>query len=68
VHLALINQAPHTNVHGLQIGGFNKAQDVYGIQIGVLNMAENLHGLQIGLLNINDRGLFKFSPILNVGF
>ncbi len=64
----LANYAPHTKVHGLQLGIYNDAQEVYGFQIGLFNHAEDLHGVQIGLLNFNDKGMFSVSPILNVGF
>ncbi len=68
LQLALANHSPFTNIHGFQVGIYNKAQEVYGLQIGLINVASNLHGVQIGLLNFNDKGLFKVSPIINVGF
>ncbi len=64
----LANWSPHTNIYGVQMGLYNKAQAVYGLQIGLVNSAQSLHGIQIGLINFHDKGLFKVSPILNVGF
>lgn len=69
VQLAPIaNFSPFTEIYGLQVGLFNKAQDVYGLQIGLVNFASSLHGLQIGLLNFQQKGIFAVSPILNFGF
>jgi len=65
---ALANYAPKTNIHGLQLGLFNKAQTVVGLQIGLLNFTDNLHGIQIGVLNFYNRGLLGVTPILNIGF
>jgi hypothetical protein len=65
---ALANLSGFTNIYGAQIGLYNKALEVYGLQVGLVNSTKNLHGIQIGLLNFNDGGLFKVSPILNVGF
>lgn len=62
------NLCDHTDIYGLQVGLYNKAQSVYGIQIGLVNDASDLHGLQIGLVNFNAKGLFAISPLLNVGF
>lgn len=64
----IANLSAFTNVYGAQIGLYNHALDVYGFQLGLVNSAKNLHGVQIGLLNFNDDGLFRVSPILNVGF
>ncbi len=68
LQLALVNQSAFTNIRGLQVGVYNRANDVYGIQIGLVNFAANLRGIQIGLMNFNASGPFKISPILNVGF
>lgn len=68
VQLGLVNQSPHTNIYGFQLGVYNKALDVYGFQIGLINSATNLHGLQIGLVNFHEKGLFVVSPFLNFGF
>lgn len=68
LQIALANISPFTDIRGLQIGAYNRANEVYGIQIGLVNFASHLHGIQIGLLNFNDKGLFRVSPILNVGF
>jgi hypothetical protein len=68
VQLALANVSPFTDIYGLQLGVYNKAQEVYGFQIGLINVASDLHGIQIGLLNFNQKGLFAVAPILNVGF
>jgi hypothetical protein len=62
------NLSTHTDIYGVQLGLYNRAQDVYGLQIGLVNVASNLHGLQIGLVNFNEKGIFAVSPILNVGF
>lgn len=65
---ALANLADHTNIYGVQIGLYNRAQAVYGLQIGLVNVATSLHGVQIGLMNFNHTGLFSVAPILNIGF
>ncbi len=65
---ALANLSGFSNIYGAQIGIYNHALEVYGMQIGLVNSAKNLHGLQIGLLNFNEGGVFRVSPILNVGF
>ncbi len=62
------NYAPHTKVHGVQLGLYNVARSIYGFQIGLLNRTDNLHGIQIGLLNFNTKGMFEISPLLNIGF
>jgi len=64
----IANLSKFTNIYGLQVALYNRAQEVYGLQIGLVNSCSNLHGVQIGLLNFNDKGLFSVSPILNVGF
>jgi hypothetical protein len=33
-----------------------------------VNMAQDLHGIQLGLINFNDKGIFKVSPAINIGF
>ncbi len=68
IQAALVNYSPHTNIYGVGLGLYNRAQDVYGVQIGLVNVADNLHGIQIGLINFNHKGLFVVSPIINVGF
>lgn len=68
VQFGLVNQAEFTNIYGVQLGIYNRAQEVYGFQFGLINVATNLHGVQIGLLNFNQKGLFTVSPFLNVGF
>ena len=68
LQVAAANLSPHTDIYGLQVGVYNKAQNVYGLQIGLVNDTENLHGLQIGLLNFNHTGFFAVSPIINIGF
>jgi hypothetical protein len=62
------NISTFTNIYGVQLGLFNRAQEVYGLQVGLVNMAEDLHGVQIGLVNFNKKGLFAVAPILNIGF
>ncbi len=64
----LANLSPHTNIYGLQIGLYNQALSVYGIQIGLVNVCNSLHGIQIGLINFHHQGVFKVSPLLNIGF
>jgi len=68
VQMSLANLSTHTNVYGLQVGLYNKAQNVYGFQVGIVNIAESVHGLQIGLINFHHKGTFVVSPILNFGF
>jgi hypothetical protein len=68
IQLAVANVSPFTDVYGMQLGIYNKAQEVYGLQIGLVNVASDLHGVQIGLLNFNQKGLFVVAPIINVGF
>ncbi|WP_413294228.1 LA_2272 family surface repeat-containing protein [Bdellovibrio sp. HCB185ZH] len=68
VQLAVTNLSNSTSVYGAQLGIYNRAKSVYGIQLGLVNITDNLHGLQIGLVNFNHTGVFKVSPILNVGF
>ncbi len=68
LQFALANLTDHTDIYGVQVGVYNRAQSVYGFQIGLVNVVQNLHGLQIGLVNINNTGVFKVSPILNFGF
>ncbi len=68
VQLAVTNLSTNTSIYGAQLGVYNRAKSVYGIQLGLVNIADNLHGLQIGLVNFNNTGVFKVSPILNVGF
>lgn len=68
LQLALANLSDHTTVNGFQVGVYNRAKVVNGLQLGVVNVADNLRGLQIGLVNFHHSGLFKISPILNVGF
>ncbi|QDK45257.1 hypothetical protein DOM22_08870 [Bdellovibrio sp. ZAP7] len=68
VQLAVTNLSTNTSVYGAQLGVYNRAKSVYGIQLGLVNITDNLHGLQIGLVNFNNTGVFKVSPILNVGF
>ncbi len=65
---ALANLSAFTTIYGAQVGIYNHANEVYGFQLGLVNSAKNLHGIQIGILNFNDGGLFRVSPILNVGF
>ncbi len=68
VQLALANLSHHSEVNGLQVGIYNRAQTVHGLQIGLVNYTNNLKGLQIGLLNFYPKGVFSVSPILNFGF
>lgn len=68
LQLAAVNLSEHTNIYGVQVGLYNKAQTVYGFQIGLVNVVDNLHGLQIGLINFHRQGVFTVSPILNFGF
>jgi hypothetical protein len=69
VQLGLIgNFSSYTDIYGFQIGLINRANNVYGFQIGLVNQAVSLHGIQLGLVNINEKGLFKISPAINIGF
>lgn len=62
------NLASHTDIYGAQIGLYNHAESVYGFQIGLVNRCKNLYGIQIGLVNFHHNGLFKVSPLINIGF
>ena len=66
--LAPANIAPKSNVIGVQVGLYNKAESVYGFQIGLYNEATSLHGVQLGLLNVHQKGALKYFPIINIGF
>lgn len=68
IQVAFANVSAFTDIRGFQIGAYNRANEVYGVQIGLVNFATSLHGIQIGLLNFNDKGLFRVSPLINVGF
>ncbi len=68
LQLALANHSAFTDIYGFQVGVYNRANEVFGIQIGLVNFATHLHGIQIGLLNFNSKGIFKVSPIINIGF
>jgi hypothetical protein len=65
---ALVNEAPHSNIYGVQMGLYNKADSVWGFQFGLVNVCNNLHGIQVGLVNFHHQGLFAVSPVLNIGF
>lgn len=64
----LANLSQHTDIYGVQMGLYNKAQTVRGLQIGLVNVATSLYGLQIGLVNFHHKGIFAVSPIVNIGF
>ncbi len=68
LQLALTNIGDHTTIYGAQVGIYNRALTVNGFQIGIINVTETLRGIQIGLLNFQSKGLFKVSPIINIGF
>lgn len=68
VQFALANFTTHTDVYGVQVGLYNRANEVRGLQVGVVNVANNLHGLQIGLLNFHYTGMFYVAPIVNFGY
>jgi hypothetical protein len=42
-------------MNGLQIGGFNYANEQRWVQIGLINWDGNAHGMQIGLVNYADQ-------------
>lgn len=63
-----VNYSPFSTIYGAQVGIYNVANVVYGFQIGLVNITESLYGVQIGLANFNRKGLFSFTPILNIGF
>ncbi len=65
--IANLNSGTST-IYGVQLAGYNTAGTVYGLQLGLVNVANDLHGIQIGLFNINKTGIFKGSPIINIGF
>lgn len=62
------NYGPFQDVYGFQIGLYNRANSVHGFQIGLINVTNSLHGVQIGLVNVNNQGLFRISPVINIGF
>ncbi len=68
LQLSLANVSSYTKVRGAQVGLYNTAKTVYGVQIGLVNVTDSLYGIQIGLFNFHHQGVFKISPILNVGF
>ncbi|MGE0525522.1 MAG: hypothetical protein AB7G93_06195 [Bdellovibrionales bacterium] len=68
IQFALANLSTHTDIYGVQVGVYNRAQSVYGFQIGLVNVAKSLHGIQIGLVNFHQTGLFAVSPVINIGF
>jgi hypothetical protein len=60
-----------TDLRGVALGPYNEVRGVQqGIAIGVFNRAEELHGVQLGLLNRagNNRGIFRWLPLLNAHF
>lgn len=68
LQVALVNMSSHTKIRGLQAGMYNTAKVVYGVQFGLVNVTDSLYGIQIGLLNFNHQGIFKVSPVINIGF
>lgn len=55
-------------MHGLQLGAFNRAGDMHGLQFGLVNISDKLYGLQIGLINAVMGGQALVLPFVNVHF
>ena len=51
-------------VHGMQFGVYNHAEEMHGFQLGLINHTGELSGLQLGLLNLVDRGAVKAFPFV----
>jgi len=82
LQFAAVNEAPKTDIYGVQSGIYSRAGNIYGIQNGIycrannvfgvqlciVNDTENLYGIQFGVLNFVRNGPIKFMPIINVGF
>ena len=67
LELGLMNIA-YGEVHGMQFGAFNHAEDMHGFQLGIINHAGNLYGLQLGLFNIVVHGTVKAFPFIIYAF
>jgi len=67
IQVSLFNDAYRTDVYGFQLSLINRARKVVGLQVGLFNSAEELYGVQLGLINLNQKGPFKFFPVINVG-
>lgn len=60
-----------SEIWGVAIGtAGTEFQKVRGVTVGFYNSANELHGLQLGVINhaANNKGLFKWTPILNFHF
>ena len=58
-------------IRGVSVGtAGSEFHTVHGVTIGFYNSAKELHGLELGLINHagNNKGLFKWTPILNFHF
>jgi hypothetical protein len=53
------------NCDGVQIGFINTADCFRGLQIGGINVTRKMYGLQIGFLNIIEDNDVPFFPVLN---
>ncbi|MDY0212525.1 MAG: hypothetical protein RBR06_05930 [Desulfuromonadaceae bacterium] len=46
---------------GVELAGFNHANELHGVQLGIINYAENVDkGLQIGLINVIKNNVYWF--------
>ena len=55
-------------VHGMQFGVFNHAEEMHGFQLGLINHAGELSGVQLGLFNLVVRGSVKAFPFIICAF
>jgi hypothetical protein len=62
--MSLVNIAEPDDMHGAQIGLFNKCKNK-GFQIGLINMGNNAT-MQLGLLNFQKDGWMPFMIIFNI--
>ena len=53
------------NCDGVQIGFVNTADCMRGLQIGGINVTRKMYGVQIGFLNIIEDNDVPFFPVLN---
>lgn len=67
LEIGLVNIG-YGEVHGMQFGVFNHAEEMHGFQLGLVNHAGELSGLQLGLLNFVERGSVKAFPFIIYAF
>ena len=56
------------NMNGLQIGFFNTADITKGVQLGGINVTRQMYGLQIGFINVIQDNDVPFLPVINWHF